>query len=74
MERIGDSPGWTTAEWWLERSAQRQGIGTSGGTRLIGVPICPDLLDHAALGAADNLRGCVVRSFFWLLRLWPTPR
>jgi hypothetical protein len=43
----------------------------STGTRILTVPICPDLLDHAALGAADNLRGHVVRAFFWLLRAWP---
>jgi len=45
---------------------------TSTSSRLIGVPICPDLLDFAALGAADNARGRVVRAFFWLLRTWPT--
>ena len=39
-------------------------------TRLIGVPICPDLLDFAALGETDNLRGRVVRAFFWLIRWW----
>jgi hypothetical protein len=41
-------------------------------TRLIGVPICPDLLDYSALGEADNLRGRIVRGFFWLLRFWPS--
>lgn len=40
--------------------------------RLIGTPICPDLLDYSAIGAADNWRGRVVRAFFWLLRAWPT--
>lgn len=43
---------------------------TSGGRILI-CPICPDLLDYAALGAADSWRGRVVRAFFWLLRIWP---
>lgn len=38
--------------------------------RLVGVPICPDLLDYHALGEADNLRGRVVRAFFWLIRWW----
>lgn len=44
---------------------------TNGTTKLIGVPICPDLLGYVDLGEADNLRGRVVRAFFWLLRLWP---
>jgi hypothetical protein len=39
-------------------------------TRLIGVPVCPDLIDWWALGEADNLRGHVVRAFFWLIRWW----
>lgn len=34
--------------------------------------ICPDLLDLDDIGVADNLRGRVVRAFFWLMRLWPT--
>ena len=45
---------------------------TTSGGRLIGVPICPDLLDHSALGVADNWRGRVVRAFFLLMRTWPT--
>jgi hypothetical protein len=47
---------------------------TTNGTliRMIGVPICPDLLDYAALGEADNWRGRVVRGFFWVMRWWPT--
>lgn len=45
---------------------------SSGVTRILTVPICPDLLDYAALGAADNWRGRVIRSFFWLMRIWPT--
>lgn len=43
---------------------------TTSITRLVGVPICPDLLDHSVLGEADGLRGRVVRGFFWLLRWW----
>lgn len=43
---------------------------TSVPTRLIGVPICPDLLRYEDIGAADNLRGRVVRVFFWLMRWW----
>jgi hypothetical protein len=34
--------------------------------------ICPDLLSLDEIGAADNLRGRVVRAFFWLMRFWPT--
>lgn len=40
---------------------------TSATTRLIGVPICPDLLDIDDLGEADNWRGHLVRGFFRLL-------
>lgn len=43
---------------------------TSATVRLVGHPICPDLLDYDALGEADNVRGRVVRAFFWLMRLW----
>ena len=32
--------------------------------------ICPDLLRYEDIGAADNLRGRVVRAFFWLMRWW----
>jgi hypothetical protein len=45
---------------------------TNGTTQLIGVPICPDLLDYDRIGEADNLRGRVVRCFFWLMRAWPS--
>lgn len=33
--------------------------------------LCPDLLRYEQIGAADNLRGRVVRAFFWLMRAWP---
>ena len=33
--------------------------------------ICPDLLDYSKIGEADNMRGRVVRVFFWLMRVWP---
>jgi hypothetical protein len=33
--------------------------------------VCPDRLDHTKIGEADNLRGRVVRAFFFLMRLWP---
>jgi len=32
--------------------------------------LCPDLLTLADIGVADNLRGRVVRWFFWLMRRW----
>ena len=44
---------------------------TYSSVRLIGVPICPDLLRYSQLGAADNSRGRVVRAFFYLMRFWP---
>ena len=36
--------------------------------------LCPDLLRWEQIGAADGLRGRVVRGFFWLLRAWPPGR
>lgn len=48
----------------------RYPLGTTG-VRLLVAPICPDLLDYDAIGAADGLRGRVVRAFFWLMRAWP---
>lgn len=37
-----------------------------------GGPICPDLVRLEYFGVADNLRGRIVRAFFWLLdRLMP---
>lgn len=36
--------------------------------------LCPDLLDHRRIGAADNLRGRVVRAFFFVMRVWPPRR
>ena len=35
--------------------------------------LCPDLLRYEQIGTADGWRGRVVRAFFWLMRLWPTP-
>lgn len=46
-------------------------ISTTTGVRLIGVPICPDMLRYDQIGAADGFRGHVVRAFFWLMRAWP---
>ena len=39
--------------------------------RMVTIPMCPDLLRYDQLGEADNLRGRVVRAFFWLMRIWP---
>lgn len=44
---------------------------TDGTTKMIGVPICPDLLEYGDIGVADNLRGRMVRAFFWFMRVWP---
>jgi hypothetical protein len=46
---------------------------TSNQVRMVGVPICPDLLRFDQLGEADGWRGRLVRGFFWLLKLWPLP-
>jgi hypothetical protein len=43
----------------------------TSGTKVYTVPICPDGLDYSEIGAADCLRGQVIRAFFWLLRIWP---
>jgi hypothetical protein len=40
-------------------------------TRMVTIPMCPDLLQYDQLGEADNLRGRVVRIFFWVMRFWP---
>lgn len=49
-----------------------QATPTRTGTslRLVGVPFCPDLLEYANLGAADTLRGRVIRVIFWTLQWW----
>lgn len=39
--------------------------------KLIGVPICPDLLTINDLGVADTWRGRLIRAFF---RLLPAPK
>jgi hypothetical protein len=36
--------------------------------------LCPDLLRYEQIGAADGLRGRVVRAMFWVLRAWPPRR
>ena len=43
---------------------------TSTVTRLVGIPFCPDMLRYEDIGVADNMRGRVVRGFFWLMRWW----
>lgn len=41
--------------------------------KLVGIPLCPDLLTYSDIGAADTWRGRVVRVFFWVMRWWPEP-
>lgn len=41
------------------------------GTLVTPEHLCPDLLRYEQIGAADNLRGRVVRAFFWAMRVWP---
>lgn len=51
------------------------GVEVSSTTRATLVTpeyLCPDLLRYEQIGAADNLRGRVVRAFFWAMRAWPT--
>ena len=43
---------------------------TTVAVRLVGVPLCPDLLSLDDIGEADHLRGRVVRGFFRLIRWW----
>lgn len=47
-------------------------LGESTGTivRMVTIPMCPDLLRYDQLGEADNMRGRVIRAFFWLMRAW----
>jgi hypothetical protein len=44
------------------------GFATSG-TKIVTIPLCPDLLVYSDMGAADNLHGRVIRGFFWLLHV-----
>lgn len=44
---------------------------TIATTRIVTIPMCPDLLRYDQLGVADNMRGRVVRAFFWIMRIWP---
>jgi hypothetical protein len=40
------------------------------GSSLPPTALCPDMLRYENIGAADGLRGHVVRGFFWLMRAW----
>lgn len=40
------------------------------GNKMLGCPVCPDLLSIDDIGVADNLRGKVVRGFFLLIGWW----
>ena len=44
------------------------------GTFVTPEHLCPDLLRYEQIGAADNMRGRVVRAFFWAMRIWPVKR
>jgi hypothetical protein len=46
-------------------------VPAADGTLVTPDHLCPDLLRWENIGAADGLRGRVVRAFFWLLRAWP---
>ena len=51
---------------WRASVAQWQGSRSANNSAL-----CPDLLRYEQIGVADNMRGRVVRAFFWLMRAWP---
>lgn len=55
---------------WREHVAVLDFPNTSGAGKALFTPICPDLLRYEDVGMADNLRGRVVRGFFWLIRWW----
>ncbi len=57
-------------EGWPNHSA----VPTTKGTFLTPECLCPDLLRHSQLGAADGFRGRVVRAVFFVLRAWPPRR
>lgn len=49
-------------------------VPATDGTLVTPDHLCPDLLRHENIGAADGPRGRVVRAFFWLMRAWPPRR
>ena len=52
-------------------------MGTGTATAVVYIMrehLCPDLLRYEQIGEADNLRGRVVRAFFWVLRAWRVKR
>jgi hypothetical protein len=57
-----------TASWWINGQEV-----TARTTATLVTPdhLCPDLLRYEQIGPADNLRGRVVKLFFWLMRAWP---
>jgi hypothetical protein len=75
MVVVGDQP--ETIQWYPPGGpAWHATTGTvvtraSNGTWVTPDHLCPDLLRHANIGAADSTRGRLVRGFFWLMRLWP---
>ena len=59
-----------TPRYWMPAIEFYGEARTHGSIQMVGVPFCPDLLRYEQIGAADNLRGRVVRMFFWLMRGW----
>jgi len=55
-----------TAQWFRANYLNFEPTETQAQVRLVGIPICPDLLDWTMLGVADTWRGRWVRI---LLRL-----
>lgn len=69
-------PGMVTddrGQWYTVTAGSVAGLPNTVtlGTLVTPDHMCPDLLTHRQIGAADNLRGRVVRAFFWIMRAWP---
>jgi hypothetical protein len=62
-----------TATTIVTSSTQASGTVTRA-TFLTPEHLCPDLLRHSQLGAADGWRGRMVRGVFLVLKLWPPRR
>lgn len=65
----------TAATWTNGASTMSRGttlVISADGVAVTPDHLCPDLLRWSNIGAADGLRGRVVRAFFWVMRLWPT--
>ena len=58
---------------WTDRTSGTRLVHAADGTLVSIDHLCPDQLRYSQIGAADGWRGRVVRAFFWLMRIWPTP-